>query len=142
MVHDLIKEKSYRELTSKQLKQLLNYVKGQNVSFNITANIKGIDFNPELPEHISKSFSQFTLFTLANYTLESLVIEEDHVSFEAGFGHENFGSVCWIPYYAILQVSIEDSILFINPSATVESNYEENKENQKEKSMNAFKTMS
>jgi len=141
MVQNLISTKRYKELTSKQIKELLEFLVDQSKEFSITANLDGVDFNPEIPQSISKNFSQFTLFTLANYTLESLVIEDDYISFEAGFGSENFGSVCSMPYYAIFQISIENSILFINPSATVAENFEDDFDDikQKERSMNAFK---
>lgn len=141
MVQNLISTKRYKELTSKQIKELLEFLVDQSKEFSITANLDGVDFNPEIPQSISNNFSQFTLFTLANYTLESLVIEDDYISFEAGFGSENFGSVCSMPYYAIFQISIENSILFINPSATVAENFEDDFDDikQKERSMNAFK---
>jgi hypothetical protein len=141
MISELISSQSYKDLTSRQIKELLHYLVSQNREFSITANLDGIDFNPEIPQSISKNFAPYTLFTLANYTLESLVIEDDYISFEAGFGSENFGSVCSMPYYAIFQVSIDNSILFINPSATVEENFKEDFDEikQKERSLNAFK---
>ncbi|MCK5294003.1 MAG: hypothetical protein KAJ49_05075 [Arcobacteraceae bacterium] len=141
MITELIEKNKYKDLTSKQIKELITFLVSQEQEFNITANIEGVDFNPEIPEPVSAHFTQFTLFTLVNYTYESLVIEDDYISFEAGFGSENFGSVCSVPYYAIFQVSIDNSILFINPSATVQKYFEEDTEDekQKERSMNAFK---
>ena len=141
MITELIEKNGYKDLTSKQIKELITYLSSQGEEFSVTANIKGVDFNPEIPEPISENFSQFTLFTLVNYTYESLMIEEDYISFEAGFGSENFGSVCSIPYYAIFQLTVDNSILFINPSATVEKYFMEEIEDseQKKRSMNAFK---
>ena len=140
MLENLINSPKYKNFTSTQVKDLLNYLVGEKIEFSLTANTKGVDFNPQIPESIANSFSQFTLFNLANYTFESIVIEEDIISFEAGFGSENFGSVCTIPFYAVFQISIDNSILFINPSATIEKYFNEDKsqEKQKERSMNAF----
>jgi len=141
MLDNLINSQKYKNLTSNQVKELLNHLVNENVEFNLTANINGVDFNPKIPDTISDSFSQFTLFTLVNYTFESIIIEDDMISFEAGFGNENFGSVCSIPFYAVFQISIDNSILFINPIATIEKYFNEDKDeqDQKKRSMNAFK---
>ena len=141
MLHNLIELSDYKDLTSKQVKELILFLVDNNQEFSITANIQGVDFNPEIPEPISKNFTQFTLFTLVNFTYESLIVEDDYISFEAGFGEENFGSVCSVPYYAIFQISIENSILFINPAATVEKYFldEIDEDEQRKRSMNAFK---
>jgi hypothetical protein len=42
------------------------------------------------------------------------------MSFEAGFGNENFGSVVKIPLHAIFQIIVDESILYLNSVATVE----------------------
>ena len=141
MLYNLINKKKYKDFSSSQIKELIEFLVSQDVEFSLTANIKGIDFNPMVPKSIYNSFAQFTLFTLANYTYESLCIDKDSITFEAGFGSENFGSVCTMPYYAIFQISIDNSILFINPSATVEKNFIEeiDEDEQKQRSMNAFK---
>ena len=57
------------------------------------------------------------------------------MTFEAGFGNENFGSVVKIPLYAIFQIVIDESILYINSVATVEKFNKDLKKN----SFNIFK---
>jgi len=136
---EILQEDSYKNLTSKQVKELITYLKDNNYEFNLTANINAISFNPPLPQNISNSFGQFTLFTLANFTFSSLVINDDYVEFEAGFGAENFGSVCTVPYFSVFQLGIDDSILFINPVATVEK-YFKKETSQETRSKNAFKS--
>ena len=103
--------------------------------------MSGITFTPEIPHSIKRHFTKYTLFSLANYTLESLELHDNFITFEAGFGEENFGSVCKIPYFAIFQISIANSILYINPTATVEKYFmsEEETALQLEKSRSAFK---
>jgi len=141
MVNNLIYTDEYKNLTSKQVKELLTLLASKNIEFGITANLDGVVFTPAIPKTIQKNFTKFTLFALANYTLESLELYEDYITFEAGFGEENFGSVCKIPYYGIFQISIENSLLFLNPTATVEKYFmsKEEEEKQLEKSRNAFK---
>jgi hypothetical protein len=137
MTNELIHKDSYEKLTSKQIKELLEYLQVNTEQFNITIKLKYIDFNPKLPESIYKNMHEYTMFTLANYTFSSLKILDNTIEFETGFGPSNFGSVCTIPYHSIFQLGIEDSILFINPVASINKVFEQ--EDQKQRSMNAFK---
>ncbi|MDD2697887.1 MAG: hypothetical protein PHF17_03695 [Arcobacteraceae bacterium] len=141
MIHNIINSKEYRDITTKQIKELLSFLATNNEEFGLTANLNGITFTPDIPQTIKKHFTKYTLFSLANYTLESLELHDSYITFEAGFGEENFGSVCRIPYYAIFQVSIDNSILYINPTATVEKYFmsEEEELTQLERSRSAFK---
>jgi hypothetical protein len=141
MLYNIIQSNDYKDLTSKQVKELLHFLQNNNEEFDVTANVDGMSFNPPLPEPIKEQFVQFTLFSLANYTYQSLIIEDDYITFEAGFGEENFGSICKVPLFAIFQISINNSILFVNPCATVEKYFVEDidEEEQRKRSMNAFK---
>jgi len=139
MIFNIVEDIQYRDMLENQIFEVIEYLVNKDEEFSITANIKGVDFNPEIPESISKNFPQFTLFTLSNYTYESIVLTEKNITFEAGFGSENFGSHVTIPLYAIFQIVIEESILFLNPTATVEKYFEKVKEEEQEsRSMNAF----
>jgi len=140
MINKLLNKNSYKDLTSMQVKQLIEYLKQNEIEFNLTAKLKTVKFNPKLPDVIYNNMQQYTLFALANYTYSSLVIKQNHIEFETGFGAENFGSVCSIKYTSIFQIGVDESILFINPIATVDK-YNDNfdEENQKQRSMNAFK---
>jgi len=140
MIFNIVEDLNYREMLEGQIFEVIEYLINKDEEFSITANIKGVSFNPVMPESISKNFSHFTLFTLSNYTYESIVLTEKNISFEAGFGSENFGSVVTIPLYAIFQIVIEESILFLNPTATVEKYFiaKEIEEDQSSRSMNAF----
>jgi hypothetical protein len=140
MIFNIVEDISYREMLENQIFEVMEYLINKDEEFSITANIKGVNFNPEMPESISKNFPQFTLFTLSNYTYESIILTEKNITFEAGFGSENFGSHVTIPLYAIFQIVIEESILFLNPTATVEKYFlaKEIDEDQNSRSMNAF----
>lgn len=139
-MYELLNNNEYQKLTIKQSKELIEFLSKNTNIFDLTANSKGIVFNPPLPNSIYEKFGQFILFTLTNYTLQSLVINENYITFEAGFGAENFGSTCKVSIESIFQISIENSILFLNPNATVDKDFFENvQENeQKKRSMNAF----
>ena len=140
MIFNIVEDINYRDMLEGQIFEVIEYLINNNEEFSITANINGVNFNPEMPESISKNFSHFTLFTLSNYTYESIILTEKTITFEAGFGSENFGSHVTLPLYAIFQIVIEESILFLNPTATVEKYFEKDEieEEQVSRSMNAF----
>lgn len=144
MIKNILEDTSFRNLTQNQIFEQIEYLINKDEEFSVTANIKGVKFEPSIPESISKHFSQFTLFALMNYTYDTLQLSEEDISFEAGFGPENFVSTVTIPLEAIFQIIIDDSILFLNPAATVDEHFKlvkEKKENlnQEQRSLNAFK---
>ncbi len=140
MIFNIVEDINYRDMLESQIFEVIEYLINKDEEFSITANINGVTFEPEMPESISKNFSHFTLFTLSNYTYESIILTEKTITFEAGFGSENFGSHVTIPLYAIFQIVIDESILFLNPTATVEKYFEEQEleEDNTQRSMNAF----
>ena len=144
MIHNVVENLEYKDLIENQIFEVIEFLLGQDEEFSITANIKGVSFNPEVPESISENFPHFTLFTLANYTYSTVELTENNISFETGFGAENFGSVVTIPLHAIFQIIIDESILFLNPTATVEKYFKSSIPksdgvDQTTRSMNAFK---
>ncbi|MEV9527662.1 hypothetical protein AB0W38_03575 [Aliarcobacter butzleri] len=120
MIKDIIENPNYKELIEKQIQDIIVFLLDNNQEFSITANITPISFNPALPEEIKSQLHKFSLFVLSNYTYTTIEINEEFLSFEAGFGNENFGSVVKIPLHAIFQIIVNDSILYLNSIATVE----------------------
>lgn len=135
MIKVIIEDKEYKNLVAKQVLETIEFILSKDLEFSITANVQALSFEPELPEPIFKKLAKFSLFVLSNYTYTTIKINDDHLTFEAGFGEESFGCVVSVPYSSIFQVVLEESILFVNPVATVE------KFNKKEakKSANVFK---
>jgi hypothetical protein len=138
MIIDIVEDINYKNMVEGQIFELCEYLIENNAEFSITANIKAIGFEPTIPESIFNSFQQFTMFSLMNYTFQSIQLTQTHISFEAGFGSENFGAVVNIPLFAIFQIIIDESILFLNPTATVDK-FLTKEEDQQQRSMNAFK---
>ena len=116
----IIENKEFQEIKKKHAKELLFFLL-DNIKdeFSILCNLDGIEFNPELPEHIKSAFKDVIMFVLANYTLSTAKIENDTLIFEAGFGEENFGSVVSVPLENIIQILHFETPLFINISATL-----------------------
>ena len=120
MIKDIIENEEYKNLVEKQIKENILFLLQKNQEFSITANIESITFTPELPKVIRDQMQKFSLFILSNYTYTTIEIDDDYLTFEAGFGNENFGSVVKIPLYAIFQIVVDESILYLNSVATVE----------------------
>ena len=135
MITDIIENEEYKNLVCKQVKETVEYLLDNNQEFSITANIEGIEFTPELPKSIKDQLAKFSLFILSNYTYTTVEIDDDFLSFEAGYGSENFGSVAKVPLHSVFQIVVEESILYINSVATVDKF----NKNLEQNSMNVFK---
>ncbi len=147
MIHNIIDNLEYKELMEAQVFDIIEFLLNHEEEFSLTANINGVEFNPQIPKTIADNFPHFTLFTLANYTYTTIELSEGYISFETGFGAENFGSVVTIPLHAVFQVIVDESILFLNPTATVERYFRKEKPlsqnvDQETRSLNAFKNNS
>lgn len=137
----LLHNTEYIELNRKHCLELIVFLSDNSDIFDITVNKSAITFEPHLPKSIYETFGEFILFTLTNYTLESLKIYPEYITFETGFGAENFGATCKVSIDGIFQLSKNNSILFINPHATIEKDFfseKFNKEEQMKRSMKAF----
>lgn len=135
MITNIIENDEYKDLVSKQIVETIEFLLEQSQEFSITANIESIEFNPELPVTIKDQLAKYSLFILSNYTYTTINLNDKFLSFEAGFGSENFGSTVKIPIHSIFQIVVDESILYINSVATVDKF---NKD-PKQKSMNIFK---
>lgn len=133
MVTDIIESSDYKDLVKKQVYETILFLLEKNQEFSITANIDPVIFNPKLPKSIK--LNKFSLFVLSNYTYTTIEVNEDFLSFEAGFGKENFGSSVKIPLHSIFQIVIDESILYLNSVATVEKF----NKNLEKNSFNVFK---
>ncbi len=120
MIKNIIENEEYKDLVENQIKENIFFLLDKNQEFSITANIEPITFTPELPKVIKDQMNKFSLFILSNYTYTTIRIDDNYLTFEAGFGNENFGSVVKIPLYAIFQIVVDESILYLNSVATVE----------------------
>lgn len=120
MINDIIEDIEYKKLVELQVKENIIFLLNKNQEFSITANIESAVFTPELPKVIKDQMHKFSLFILSNYTYTTVQINDMHLSFEAGFGSENFGSVVKIPLHSVFQIIVDESILYINSVATVE----------------------
>lgn len=129
MLKNILRNKKYIDISSKNVKESIEFLLEEQIHFGIVANIKNISFNPKLPEEISKNLNEYSLFSLAGYTFESAHTNENDLFFEAGFGQDNFGSVLKVPFESIFQVIVDENILVLNLCATIEKESKEPKKN-------------
>ena len=100
-----------KALLTKHAKEILHLLIEQNISFSILCDISKTTFDPPLPPDIAQNLDTLTLFVLAGYTFESIELGVHTISFEAGFGAQNFGSLVSIDYEGVVQILIQDSTL-------------------------------
>ncbi len=105
---------AFRALQREYLRDLIAYLLEEGVEFAVAAEIEFVEFDPPLPEEIRRRFSPVSLFVLSGYTYETTRVEEDRLSFEAGFGEENIGSIVSMPLLAIKQLVVGDYPVAVN----------------------------
>jgi len=112
-----LETREFRELMQKHISNTIEYMFNNNQEFGIACDIKEVQFNPELPSEIDSSLPEITLFMLANYSFESASLENNYLSFEAGFGTENFGALVQVPLLAIKQLFVGEYPVLMNIAA-------------------------
>jgi hypothetical protein len=138
MLEALLGSEEFYGLMKKHTKEVLELLLKRGVNFSILTNISDVTFDPELPAEIRQNFKPITMFFLAGYTFESTQVYNGRISFEAGFGSDNFGSLVSLPIEAILQIIIEEIPVFINLSTPLTSPVKEPKETGLKRSMEAL----
>lgn len=105
---------AYQKILHKHLIDTISLLLDQNQEFQIVTEIKNISFNPILPLEIMENFDDMVMFVIGGYTFETAHIDNDTLSFEAGFGNDNFGSNLKIPLLALKQIMVDEYPLIIN----------------------------
>lgn len=136
MLDELLDNEEFSLLMKMHVYECVDFLLQNEVSFSIMANLPLVKFQPELPAHIRSGFNMpVIVFALAGYTFESAVLSEDELSFEAGFGSENFASTVSFPLGAIVQILVENSPILVNFSIHKEK---KSQKDQTQKSMSMF----
>lgn len=120
MLQDVLNDPDFSHEMKRHVKATLKTLLKKGINFSILTNVAEINFEPQLPQEIRSSFKPITMFVLAGYTFESCVVDDWGISFEAGFGHENFGSLVSVPMLSVLQIIIEETPILINLSVDVD----------------------
>jgi hypothetical protein len=117
MLNDIYGDEKYQKIAKRNLENVIKYLLDENIEFSVVANMKFVNFEPKLPQAIFSKLGNFALFALVGYTFETTKVNQDFLTFEASFGKENFVSFLKISLDSILQVVVDEEILFLNPIA-------------------------
>jgi len=117
--------KEFRELMQNHILKTIEYMFNSNEEFGIACEISKVKFSPELPTEIHESLPEITLFMLANYSFESASLDNEYLSFEAGFGNENFGALVQVPLLGIKQLFVGEYPVLMNIASHTEEIEEE-----------------
>jgi len=120
MLQSVLSDPIFSHEMKRHVKKTLEILLQNGTNFSILTNVAEISFEPDLPEEISSTFKPITMFVLAGYTFESCVVDEWGISFEAGFGSDNYGSLVSVPLLSVLQVIVDETPILINLSVEVE----------------------
>ena len=115
MLDEILDDEKFALLMKMHVYECIDFLLEKGVNFSVMANLPLVSFEPSLPDEISRSFSMpVIMFSLGGYTLESTMLTQDELSFEAGFGSENFASVVSFPLGAVVQILVENSPILVN----------------------------
>jgi hypothetical protein len=135
MTINLFQTPEYHTLMQSHIFKNIEYLFSKDQEFALACEVQAITFTPELPTEILDSFNETVLFILSGYTFESAQLEEEHFSFEAGFGPDNFGSLVKIPLLGIQQILIGgDTPIMINHAKPI-INEEKEKESDSQEAL-------
>ena len=104
----------YKELMQHHILATIEYLFDNNQEFGVACEISVVNFSPELPSDLYESLPEITLFMLANYSFETASVDQHYLSFEAGFGPDNFGALVQVPLLAIKQLFVEEYPILLN----------------------------
>ena len=112
----LLKDDEFAEMLCDHAADTIDFLLEKEQPFGILCDLNAVEFDPPLSNDLVATFKPLTLFLLSGYTLESADIEEEDLSlvFEAGFGTENIASVVSVPIDAVVQIVLDESVIFVN----------------------------
>ncbi|RDU72692.1 hypothetical protein CQA66_03575 [Helicobacter aurati] len=111
----------FEEILVQHAKEIIQHLLHYKIHFYLQCCVEKVHFDPILPADITATFQPLIDFVLAGYTFESIELWENEISFEAGFGKENFASIITVPFSVIVQIIVptqdrivRDLCLFVN----------------------------
>ncbi len=113
-IEKFVYDSDFQNLMKGHIFETIELIYKKEHYFGITCQIEHVSFVPPLPTELISTFPEITLFMLAEYSYESSKLTTETLSFEAGFGESNFGSIVTIPLLAIKQVFLEEYLVALN----------------------------
>ncbi|CAA6818090.1 MAG: Unknown protein [uncultured Sulfurovum sp.] len=136
-----LKSAKYKYIMKDHILATTEFLFDNNQEFGIACETSDVSFEPELPTDLKESLPEVTIFMLANYSFETASIDADYISFEAGFGPDNFGALVHIPLLAVKQVFVEEYPILINVASVKEDNEIEEKREDSNETNNSMEAL-
>lgn len=114
MIDKILKDREFISLMQGHCFEVLQILVQRKIEFSIICNTQFTAFDPALPKELDLSKNAYTMFVLAGYTFDSLKFDKLKLSFEAGFGPNDFATFVSVDLGAITQIQVEGDILFVN----------------------------
>ena len=119
-IQDLLNNNGFIRLMEEHSTRLIDFLLENEIEFGILCNLADVEFVKKLPDEIFSTFKPLTLFMIAGYTFQSAFINDDEeLEFEAGFGRDNFGTTVLVPVGSILQILVNETVIYVNLTATI-----------------------
>ena len=119
-IQDLLNNNNFIHLMENHSMGLIDFLLENEIEFGVLCNLSEVEFVRKLPDDIFSTFKPLTLFIIAGYTFQSAFINDDEeLEFEAGFGRDNFGTTVLVPIDSILQILVNETVIYINLTATI-----------------------
>ncbi len=125
---ETLETSKYKELIQNHILATIEYLFDENQEFGVACEISTVSFSPNLPNDLHESLPEITLFMLANYSFETASVDQYYLSFEAGFGADNFGALVQIPLLAIKQLFVDEYPILLNVTSSNEIKEEKKEE--------------
>jgi len=120
IIQDLLNNNGFIRLMEEHSTRLIDFLLENEIEFGILCNLADVEFVKKLPDEIFSTFKPLTLFMIAGYTFQSAFINDDEeLEFEAGFGRDNFGTTVLVPVGSILQILVNETVIYVNLTATI-----------------------
>ena len=125
MFEAIVSDDRFRAIMRKHCFDTIEYLTNTKNFFSFFCYIHQVSFTPPLPENIKDTLKHLTLFSMSGYTFDSIKLTEKSIEFEAGFGEDNFASIITVPLNAILQLTVEDNVIFVNSGSSIEKKHQQ-----------------
>lgn len=137
---NIFKDREFGEMLAEYGLDLINLFVASKTPFAILCNLNEVEFKPDLPNEIASTFRPLTLFAIEGYTLSTTKVdwENGSISFEAGFGKNNIASIVTVSAAAVMNIAVDDTVVFINPTATQKRTKKVQSDASEEKSLKSF----
>jgi len=110
---EIYQKESYKEAVQQSNYAFIHFLLQEQIAFTTIVHSNVIECNPPIPKSVI-NFDKLVRLDIANYTLESALLEKDALIIQTAFGIENYESTLTIPLEAIFQIAINQDLIALS----------------------------